>query len=125
MVIDEAHEATLIEALRHLTEAKSLIDMAIRDIGEEGGKRDRLIQDLTSIAVRVSSARKDGAKLIRRRPDSRLEDDPFRPPQPKWGGGQPPFQIDLSEAAEKARLAEQPEEPPESPPPPPEPLERS
>jgi hypothetical protein len=82
MVIDEGHEAALIEALRYLGKAKSLIDMTIRDIGEEGGKRG--VQDaLTKIAVRISSARKEGEKLIRRRPAG-LEDDPFRPHQPKW-----------------------------------------
>jgi hypothetical protein len=83
VVIDEGHEGALIEALRHLGKAKSLIDQISRDIGEEGGKREPLIDALTKIAVRVSSARKEGEKLIRRRP-ARLEDDPFRPPQPKW-----------------------------------------
>ena len=85
MVIDPQHEDTLTEALRHLGEAKLLIDQINREIGEDGGKRARLIRDaLTSIAVRISSARKEGEKLIRRRPDSRLDDDPFRPSQPKW-----------------------------------------
>ena len=84
MVIDPQHEVTLIEALRHLTEAKSLIYQISDEIGEDGGKRERLTQGaLTSMAKRISSARKEGEKLIRRRPDFRLEDDPFRLPQPK------------------------------------------
>jgi hypothetical protein len=117
VVIDESHEAALIEALRKLREAKSLIDMIIRDVGDEDGKRAApLIDALTGIAVRVSSARKQGEKLIRRRPGFKLDDDPYRPPQPKWGGGPPPFQID-------PRIFDHPAEPLE-PPPPPEPLER-
>ena len=44
MVIDSQHEATLIEALRKLGEAKSLVDHISREIGDLGGKRERLIQ---------------------------------------------------------------------------------
>ena len=43
-MLDRHHEATLIEALRHLGEAKSLVDMTIRDIGQDGGKRERLVR---------------------------------------------------------------------------------
>ena len=85
MVIDPQHEVTLIEALRHLGEAKLLIDQISDEIGEDGGKREHLIRDaLTSVGVRISSARKQSERLIRRRPDFRLDDDPFRPSQPKW-----------------------------------------
>ena len=88
MVIDPQHEDTLIEALRHLWEAKSLVDQISREIGDDGGKRERLIQDeLKSMAKRISSARRDGAKLIPRRPDFRLDDDPFRP---KWRRSEEP-----------------------------------
>ena len=83
MVIDEHHEATLVEALGKLREAKSLIDQIGRDIGEEGGRKP-LVDALTDIAVRVSSARKQGEKLIRRRPGFTLDDEVVRPPQPKW-----------------------------------------
>ena len=83
MVIDESHEATLVEALRLLGEAKGLIDMTIRDIGE-GGRRP-ILDALTGMAKRISSTRKEGEKLIRRRPEFKLDDVVVRPPQPKWG----------------------------------------
>jgi hypothetical protein len=81
VVIDEGHEATLIEALRLLGEAKSLIDQINRDISE-GGRRP-LIDALTGMSKRISSTRKEG-ELIRRRPDFKLDDEVVRPPQPKW-----------------------------------------
>ena len=112
MVIGEHHERALIEALRKLSEAKSLIDQIGREIGEDGGKRVApLIKALTGMAKRISSARKEGEKLIRRRAEFRLDDEVVRPPQPKWEGGHPPFQINLSEVAENGRFAEQPEGP--------------
>lgn len=83
MVIDEQHEATLVEALRLLGEAKGLVDRLGREIGEDGGKRP-VLDALTGMSKRISSARKDGEKLIRRRPDFRLHDEVVRPPQPKW-----------------------------------------
>ena len=58
----------MIEALRKLGEAKSLVDQISREIGEDGGgKRERLVQDaLTGMAKRISSTRREGEKLIRR-----------------------------------------------------------
>lgn len=123
MHIDERHEGTLVEALRLLSEARSFINMTISDINDIGDKREQPIRDkLTSIAKRISSARGEGEKLIRRRQPATGEDFLlYRSPQLKWGGGPPPFQIDRSELAEM--LADGPPEPPE--PPPLEPPERS
>jgi hypothetical protein len=50
VVIDESHEAMLIEALHKLREAKSLIDQISESLSDDGGKRERLIRELTSIA---------------------------------------------------------------------------
>lgn len=64
MVIDEQYETALIEALRHLGEAKGLIDMTIRDIGDGRDARSRFIRDtLTGMAKRISSTRREGEKL--------------------------------------------------------------
>ena len=85
MVIDEQHEATLVEALRLLGEAKGLIDQISRDIGADGGRRGAtLIDALTGMSKRISSTRREGEKLIRRGPEFRLDDEVVRPPQPKW-----------------------------------------
>ena len=89
--------------------------MTIRDMGEDGGNRERLIRDvLDGMAKRISSAHREGEKLFRRRHSDKLWDDPYRPLQPKWGGGPPPFRIDRSEL--EALLADEPPEPPEPPP---------
>jgi hypothetical protein len=50
VIIDPHHEDTLIEALRHLGEAKGLVDQIRREIGEDGRKRERPRDALTSIA---------------------------------------------------------------------------
>jgi hypothetical protein len=85
MVIDPQHEPTLIAALRLLGEAKGLIDMTMRDIGEDGGNRNTpLVDALSGMAKRISSARRQGEKLIRRRPEFKLDDVVVRPPQRKW-----------------------------------------
>jgi hypothetical protein len=47
MVIDPRHEAALIEALRHLGEAQSLVDQI-------GGGGKRLLQDVLNSAARRS-----------------------------------------------------------------------
>jgi hypothetical protein len=52
MVIDPQHEGHAIEALRKLRQAKGLVDHISEEIGDDGGKRERLIRDaLTSIGV--------------------------------------------------------------------------
>ena len=100
MVIHPQYEDDLIGALRHLREAKSLVDMINRGVKDhdDGGQRERLIQEtLTSMAKRISSTRRELERLIPRRADWTLRDDPFRP---KLGRG---------------RVDEEPPIPPEPP----------
>ena len=101
MVIPPHYEPDLIAAVRHLTEAKGLVDMINRRIGESGGgKRERLVQKKpTDAAKRISSAHRELEKLFPRRSDWTLADDPYRPKRPR-----------------RRRAAEEPPEPPMPPP---------
>jgi hypothetical protein len=116
---DDTHEAAVIKALRLLEEAKSEVRWALRDQIEadrNGGNYGRFIQEtLQAAEKRISSTSKELEKLVRRRADAPLDSVPFRPTQPKWGGGAPPFQIDLAE-----HRTQEPQQP-EPPPPPPDP----
>jgi hypothetical protein len=100
MVIDPQHEATLTEALRLLRDAKSLVDQISDETHERSGVQDVL----RNMAKRISSSRSGLEKLVPRRSDWKLDDDPMRPKRP-WGR--------RSHAANS-------DGPPDPPPPPPE-----
>jgi hypothetical protein len=76
MVIDERHEPALIEALRHLGEAQSLVDQIS---GEIGYGRKRLLQNaLIGAAKRISLTRRELAKFVPHRPDQSSPPPPER-----------------------------------------------
>jgi hypothetical protein len=78
MVVEERHEPLLIEALRHLGEAQSLVDQISGEIGY-GGKR--LLQNaLIGAAKRISLTRRELAKFVPRRPDQPSPSPPERAP---------------------------------------------
>jgi hypothetical protein len=122
---DTSHEAKVIEAVRLLRQARTLLTYICGDLeavheknGRRVSRRDGLmLETLQRATKRISSTYGELEKLVPRRPDRSLLNFPHEsPPQTvKWGGGPPPQWV--YEAAEQERLARgEPPTPPEPPP---------